>query len=330
MSAEFDPYRKWLGIPPVEQPPNHYRLLGIAVFEDDPDVIAYAADRQMSHVRKFQSGQHGEQAQKLLSELANARRCLLAAGERKAYDKELQQELGKANGSGSKPVAAPQPGKKAPVPAPPPTTVTTSAGPTPPEAEPPVATAQVPKAQPIAKSSHDSPVPAVRSRRVSSVARRGRRKSSALPIVVALCTLACFAALGLVVVLAMTADMAEDATENPNPQPPPTTRVQQPDVEETPRENRRASPPRRDSRHAPSPDTSPNNTPAEEGDQTGSSIGPLANPNGMNSPDRSNTPPSSSNDPPEDEPLIPDDEKTPDLPENFPDADGSLPRPGGA
>jgi hypothetical protein len=34
----FDPYRKWLGIPPEEQPPNHYRLLGIALFEDDPDV----------------------------------------------------------------------------------------------------------------------------------------------------------------------------------------------------------------------------------------------------------------------------------------------------
>ena len=32
-SEEFDPYRKWLGIPPQEQPPNHYRLLGIAVFD---------------------------------------------------------------------------------------------------------------------------------------------------------------------------------------------------------------------------------------------------------------------------------------------------------
>ena len=83
MPESFDPYRKWLGIPPAEQPANHYRLLGIALFEDDPDVIAYAADRQMSHVRKFQSGQHGAHAQKLLSELANARRCLLADEERK-------------------------------------------------------------------------------------------------------------------------------------------------------------------------------------------------------------------------------------------------------
>ena len=36
----FDPYHVWLGIPLREQPPNHYRLLGIARFENHPDVIA--------------------------------------------------------------------------------------------------------------------------------------------------------------------------------------------------------------------------------------------------------------------------------------------------
>ena len=41
----FDPYRKWLGIPPQEQPPNHYRLLGIGLFESDFDVISNASDR---------------------------------------------------------------------------------------------------------------------------------------------------------------------------------------------------------------------------------------------------------------------------------------------
>ena len=29
MSADFDPYQKWLGIPPAEQPPTHYRLLNL-------------------------------------------------------------------------------------------------------------------------------------------------------------------------------------------------------------------------------------------------------------------------------------------------------------
>src|SRR5437016_4429115 len=42
MPEEFDAYRKWLGIPPEDQPPHHYRLLGIAPFEDDPDVIQNA------------------------------------------------------------------------------------------------------------------------------------------------------------------------------------------------------------------------------------------------------------------------------------------------
>ena len=58
MSETFDAYYKWLGIPPDEQPPNHYRLLAIRLFEPDADVIAGAADRQMAHLRSFQSGQH--------------------------------------------------------------------------------------------------------------------------------------------------------------------------------------------------------------------------------------------------------------------------------
>jgi hypothetical protein len=39
MSESFDPYHVWLGIPPEEQPPHHYRLLGIRLFEDNPSVI---------------------------------------------------------------------------------------------------------------------------------------------------------------------------------------------------------------------------------------------------------------------------------------------------
>lgn len=45
MADDFDPYRKWLGIVPKDQPPNHYRLLGIELFESDPDVIEGAADQ---------------------------------------------------------------------------------------------------------------------------------------------------------------------------------------------------------------------------------------------------------------------------------------------
>lgn len=89
----FDPYRIWLGISPAEQPPNHYRLLGIPLFENDPVVISNAADRQMAHVRTFQSGQYSEQSQKILNELSAARVVLLDAAKRTAYDQQLRASL---------------------------------------------------------------------------------------------------------------------------------------------------------------------------------------------------------------------------------------------
>ena len=93
MSGAFDPYHVWLGIPPQEQPANHYRLLGISVFESDHDVIDHAADRQMAHVRTFQSGKNGARSQQLLNELAAARVCLLNADKKSAYDDQLRSTL---------------------------------------------------------------------------------------------------------------------------------------------------------------------------------------------------------------------------------------------
>jgi hypothetical protein len=54
----FDPYQ-WLGIPPKDQPPNHYRLLGIDLFESDPEVIDAAANRQMAYLQQRATGEHG-------------------------------------------------------------------------------------------------------------------------------------------------------------------------------------------------------------------------------------------------------------------------------
>lgn len=93
MSETFDGYHVWLGIPPTEQPVNHYRLLGITVFESDRDVIDHAADRQMAHVRTFQSGRHGALSQRILNELAAARLCLLNAQQKAAYDEKLRAEM---------------------------------------------------------------------------------------------------------------------------------------------------------------------------------------------------------------------------------------------
>lgn len=89
MTDHFDPYHKWLGIPPAEQPPDLYRLLGTVRFEDDPDVIANAADQRMAHLRHFQAGPHGAESQRLLNEVAAARVVLLNAEKKASYDWEL-------------------------------------------------------------------------------------------------------------------------------------------------------------------------------------------------------------------------------------------------
>ncbi len=88
--SDFDPYLKWLGIRDSQRPPNHYRLLGLDSFESDPEVISIAADRQMAHIRTFQIGKHGEISQKILNELAEARRCLLNDAKRSAYDQSIR------------------------------------------------------------------------------------------------------------------------------------------------------------------------------------------------------------------------------------------------
>ncbi len=87
----FDPYYHWLGIPPDEQPPNHYRLLGIKSLEENREVIQNAADRQMVHLRTFQAGPRAALSQKLLNEVSAARVCLLSAEKKNAYDQQLRE-----------------------------------------------------------------------------------------------------------------------------------------------------------------------------------------------------------------------------------------------
>ena len=96
MSDQFDPYDSWLAIPPKDQPPNHYRLLGVELFEENPNVIQTAADQRMVYLRTFQIGKHSADSQKLLNEVAAAKVCLLNAARKAAYDERLRQELQRA------------------------------------------------------------------------------------------------------------------------------------------------------------------------------------------------------------------------------------------
>lgn len=93
MADAFDPYLRWLGIRDPERPPNHYQLLGVTPFEGDADVLGNAADRQMSHVRTFQTGCHSAESQQLLNELAMAKICLLNSEKKKVYDAKLHTRL---------------------------------------------------------------------------------------------------------------------------------------------------------------------------------------------------------------------------------------------
>ena len=54
--SDFDPYHKWLGISPQHQPPNHYRLLSLDLYESDPDVIEAAVDRIAAFLQDVASG----------------------------------------------------------------------------------------------------------------------------------------------------------------------------------------------------------------------------------------------------------------------------------
>jgi hypothetical protein len=98
-SDTFDPYLHWLGIPPHERPVDHYRLLGVALFEPDSRRIEEAADARMNLVRSYQSGPRVAYTQKLLNELSAARLCLTNPQSKASYDAVLRgrQVLGVAN-----------------------------------------------------------------------------------------------------------------------------------------------------------------------------------------------------------------------------------------
>ncbi len=86
----FDPYWEWLEIPPEEQPPTYYRLLGLEDFEDDLPAIDDAAKQRTAYLHPMAAGPNRESVQKLLSEVAKARRTLLGSEAKAAYDESLR------------------------------------------------------------------------------------------------------------------------------------------------------------------------------------------------------------------------------------------------
>lgn len=164
MNRTIDAYHEWLGIPPEEQPPNHYRLLGLRLFEDNKEVISNAAARQMKYLRTLAVSEHVDLAQKLLNEVAEAKVCLWDAAKKASYDARLRGQVEDsrraatltlpgapvgfvppASGGGAlRPPAAPEPTGPAATPAPSaraaqpqPPSLPSPAPPSPPAARPP-------------------------------------------------------------------------------------------------------------------------------------------------------------------------------------------------
>lgn len=88
----FDAYQEWFGIPPEEQPPTLYRLLGVEDFEQDPDKLHQGALQRIATLRKYQAGKHSDLSQQLMNEVSQARIILLDAQRRAEYDARLAIE----------------------------------------------------------------------------------------------------------------------------------------------------------------------------------------------------------------------------------------------
>lgn len=110
MVEGFDAYRKWLGIPESECPPNHYRLLGVSIFETEPEVIRNAVLQRRLLLASFAKGSYADLSRRLLDEVASAASCLLRPAEKQVYDTALRAALG-----ADEPTEAAQPAQFSPV-----------------------------------------------------------------------------------------------------------------------------------------------------------------------------------------------------------------------
>jgi len=191
----FDPYYKWLGIPPAQQPPNLYRLLGLQFFEPNLDVIENAADRQMVHVRSYQLGEHAIESQRLLNEISAARGILLNPNQKEAYDEQLRMAVAPAVPAPHYQAAYRQAHAVAPAlglataptplnPAPPP----------PPPAAPPASTLQSPPSGPLVDSG---------IRRRSHVRHRRPQSSSILTTIMIIVGAIIGLALGILIIFTL-------------------------------------------------------------------------------------------------------------------------------
>ncbi|MEK6236429.1 MAG: hypothetical protein N2C14_17110, partial [Planctomycetales bacterium] len=113
-NLSFDPYEYWLGVPPTEQPANHYRLLGLKVFETDAVHIQRTADHWLAFFGSLLGGDYAAPAKQLRDEVSAASAVLLDVNQKQQYDAWLQQSQATSaanpvNPAQSEPVFTPMP-----------------------------------------------------------------------------------------------------------------------------------------------------------------------------------------------------------------------------
>ncbi|QDT09727.1 hypothetical protein [Planctomycetes bacterium K23_9] len=84
-----EPYQLWLDIPAEYCPPNHYVLLGVDDFSDDASAIDAAAKSRAAYLHQIAAGPNRKIVQRLLGEVAVARRTLLNKSAKTEYDQWL-------------------------------------------------------------------------------------------------------------------------------------------------------------------------------------------------------------------------------------------------
>jgi hypothetical protein len=92
----------WLALGPGEWPPNHYRLLGLKLGENDANLIEERVHQRLDMVRRYQM-MYPDQATEAMNLLAQAFVCLTDPAAKKVYDHDLH-----LNGdTGTQPSTAP-------------------------------------------------------------------------------------------------------------------------------------------------------------------------------------------------------------------------------
>ncbi len=92
-----DLYTELLGIPPGPRPPNHYAILGLPLFEPDPNVVHEAVLRQTAELKRYALHRDPDRirrVQEMLNEVNGAGVILQDPKTKGPYDEELAQKLG--------------------------------------------------------------------------------------------------------------------------------------------------------------------------------------------------------------------------------------------